>query len=302
MNMPSLSPRSNLIVQVAGYYALAVGLVVIVTLVLDQTLGLHHGTKKSIYKICFASAALVFLIAWDMAPVAKPDRKIMLVRLLWIYAGWILFFVYYFVFYGFFGLGRTGSLVGDLLIVGLFGFAGFLWQSVSSPFARHWALGRCVDGQRMSRADSHVSFPFSSLEANECEIHISPTTYYGFVSVAAVIVVIVADAVVGEFLDTTFPAPGYSGAIAAALVVAAIMYPIHSRVSRFISFDMQQDVKEARRNMRSDVAEVLSGFPRMLRLFLVNHPLASFLTVVLCSLFAWFTVLYLPSVFLAIGQ
>lgn len=298
-NMSSFSPRSNLIVQVAFYYGLAIVLLLIATLAADELVGLHNDTKKSIYQICFGSSFLVFLIAWGVRPVAKSDRKVMLVRLLWIYAGWILMFVYFFGFYRFFG---RGSFVGGLLIASLFGFAGFLWHSVSSPFAREWALSRCADKDKMLEAESYLNFPFSPQEVEESEIRVSPTIYYGFISVAAAIVLIIADAVVGEFIDTKLSLPGYSGAVVIALLVAAATYPIHSRASKFVSSSSQQKVEEAPSEVHSAFPAVMSGVVRMLRLALLRYPSALFLTVVLGSLFAWVVVLYLPRVFLTIGQ
>lgn len=298
--MPLFSPRRSIIVQTAVVYALVIGLVIVATLVLDESIGLHHDTRKSIYQFCFASAFLVFLFAWEIEPVAKPDRTIMLVRLLWIYAGWILFFVFYFVLYGFFG--RTGTIAIDLLLLGLFGIAGLLWQSVSSPFARAWALEKCADRDRMLRAESRVSFPFSPSETEGYEIRISPAIYYGLISATAVIVVIVADAVFGEFLDRRFPLPGYSGAIAIALVVAAAMYPFHTRVSKFVSPSSQRKFAEAPSETTSGLPAILSSVARMLRLLLIKHRFFAFLWVVLASLFAWLAVLYLPNFILSIAR
>ncbi len=40
---------------------------------------------------------------------------------------------------------------------------------------------------------------------------------------------------VSEFFDETFGLPGYTGALVAALGIAAFIYPAHKRVSKFIT-------------------------------------------------------------------
>ena len=76
-------------------------------------------------------------------------------------------------------------------------------------------------------------WPLTLEEAMDMDIQIAPRFYYSFLAALFGIVFVVLESTLGEILGDSFGS-GYVGASIIALGTAAVFYPAHKRVSKYV--------------------------------------------------------------------
>jgi hypothetical protein len=228
--------RHSLVIRVIPIYA-------IMALLLDQFIGVaisHSWLPETFARTSVILAVIYFFavlwIASAVQMVEPQDRLVFFKQLIWVIGPGLLLLGPLLLDFGTDLLTynsaahETTSNWRDLLLIGLLIVAVTIWMLMSAPFARAWAMQRVQDTSTLAQAEEKLLGSIKQAEA-----HISPKIYYAFLASVAAIFFLVVEALVSEFFDETFGLPGYTGALVAALGIAAFIYPAHKRVSKFIT-------------------------------------------------------------------
>jgi len=169
-----------------------------------------------------------------------------------------------------------------------------MWALISSPFARAWVYKRARYPELISLAEQrlqrggHFNYP------NEAEIRLSPKLYYAFLAGIFAVVVITSETVISELLENRLGTAGYVGASIIALGLSVTVYPIHKRVSKYVSSaSLDQEYAGA-----NDAKSVMKEIGRALRHINSDPPKVRWYVAIPSLIGLWLTLKYGPSLIL----
>jgi len=110
--------------------------------------------------------------------------------------------------------------------------AAIAWMLMSARVARAWARERAQNPELLALVELRFIGPMNQ---HDLEVRISRKTYYMFLASIAAFIIFILETFASEFLDDNFSVPGYFGALVAAIIITAFIYPIHKRALRFIA-------------------------------------------------------------------
>jgi hypothetical protein len=221
--------------------------------------------QRQILRILFLNALVCIYVSWVVEPVAQVDRKFVIVSLAWtslpVVLGYELLLSNYFLTMGL-------SIEEHLVFWGT--YAGIMWALISSPFARAWVYKRARYPELISLAEQRLRRGGHFNHPNKAEIRLSPQLYYGFLAGIFAVVVVISETVISELLENKLGTAGYVGASIIALGLSVTVYPIHKRVSKYVSSasldqeyaganDAKSAMKEIGRALRHINSDPLKG-------------------------------------------
>lgn len=250
---------NSLFVRTVVVYLMAIGFLIELPGLFAPLFGVEdHAFKTARFMAILNFPAIVY-VAWVANPVSTSDRRIFLLRLLWVYGPIFLAGNTLLLFVAFEVIDSQFSL---LIAMGLFGAVAYLWGLISNPFARAWVANAATDLDAIFRAEKRNNLFINDELIDEMEIHIAPKLYYSFLAVLAAFVFIILETLLGEFIDDTFGAGGYVGASIIAMGIAVLMYPAHKRASKYVGFQSHIDTKSEAADKAPALNEVKRALTR----------------------------------------
>lgn len=240
--------RDSLIVRTAAIYAIAAGVLIWFPSSVAQLFDMDGRKAFLVAKlVAISNLPVAVYTAWIIDPVSSPDRRIFLLRVLWVWAPGFLGVNSLLLFDSIEGVPGE-SHFPIFVAFGLLLIVSYFWWMISNPFARAWAVNAAKNPDAIFRAETRFTFgPFTKHvdahdeDAYDIEIRIAPKLYFSFVAALAALVFIVLETLIGEFVDNLFGGGGYIAASTIAIGVAVLMYPVHKRASIYVDFQKHVD-------------------------------------------------------------
>lgn len=261
--------RHSLVIRVGLIYAVAAWLIVQVVEVIVLTFGLPNTVAKVTAQLAFLDIIVVLWFSWVLEAAAPTDRKCMFMRLAWVWgpalvALHVAILVQRVFFY-------PGSLTKLLFSASLILFVITIWMQISNPFARAWVFRRANHTDALMEAERRLAWPLSPKEIRATEIHIAPQLYYTFLAAIAALVFIISETLLGELFGDTLGTVGYIGAAVIAIGIATVSYPLHKRVSKYVSLRNDVLAKSGAKNAQSIAIEVRTALINIFKILFVRY-------------------------------
>jgi len=264
--------KSSFVLRISLIYALSAWIVVQIVGATVSYFELYVEIATTTAELAIINFLIVILLSWVIGKVSALDRRLLIVAFVWAFGplylvGNILIFVGGIIL----PPSETGEIVAPSIMLSwiaawiLSAIIGFMWAQISIPFARVWLLRKAENPDSISKLFQSGNSSATLDEWREADAHISPKLYYTFLAVVLAVIFLLVETFISEFLDDAFGSVDYVGASLIAMCIAATLYPVHKRASRYVSFGHKSDTKSVATNFKSAVLEVTRAFVVILK-------------------------------------
>jgi len=184
-------------------------------------------------------AIIYFLLSLNCASVIQlvslADRTVFLKQILWVHGpAQLLYGPIFLALVSLFYESLSEVILNwKFLVMEMLLFvAAIAWMLMSARVARAWARERAQNPELLALVELRFIGPMNQ---HDLEVRISRKTYYMFLASIAAFIIFILETFASEFLDDNFSVPGYFGALVAAIIITAFIYPIHKRALWFIA-------------------------------------------------------------------
>jgi len=256
------------VVIIVVVYALCVALLILVVDEIAAAVGFPNTVAPAFRQVAVAAGIAVTVSAW-VASAARPnDRRLVLMRMVWLFAPIIL--AISIVWVARFGFWSISLFQFWVLFIPIF-FVAVLWIQVSNPVLRSWMYRKADDYEGVRKAEARFQWPTNPREWEDIEIRIPPERYFGLLAGVSTLIFIVLETILNEFLGDVSGTKGYGAASMIAVGIAAVMYPIHAWASRQFDIGRSRIAAPAQESAESLTKDVARKSANLYRLLFVKH-------------------------------
>lgn len=271
--------RHNFVIRIGLIYLIIAWIVIATVIFVTSRAVIPEATLLTTAILSIGYFPIVLQVSWAIGAVPPIDRRLFFRQIVWVYGP--IFLLY----------GPSTLLLGEIVFTEYTSPLSFtiylllaplsgVWMLMSARIAREWAMKGATDPESLIRAEKKL---FGGINQYEAEANVSRKMYYSFLAGFAAVFFVILESLISEFFDNTFGLGGYTGASIAALGIAAIIYPIHKRASKFVKWDANLDAESDVENAASAAKEVANASIRYLKLD-VSRPYLKILFWVVFSL------------------